>query len=943
MSNGRPTSPTMVRKESLSPAPPVETLEQSTPTPTPSPAPSTPRSEESVTATSAVQSTVNAANSAIDSNTNSDSTPDTSNNEPNSNNKDSPVRQKQEVLQALQDIVCEQIEWTHQGIGFTVSGENSFSARLYSIEGPQHETALVIRVTSDTFSGSSRGLRLILDNINAFVLWEYKNALSDVFIPCSCIDCVKARINPKYIPLPVFKNAATFTFEECERAIGSGFSTLPCSVYGNEVPLDSLVPDLVMSDLEAFHADYEDIYKEKELARSSNGIVYRGQYRGETVAIKEISVKLANGVVDASASEYFADFRHEVWVSSLLKHQNVVGLKAFAIKSTVDANTGERIALLAIIMEFIPHGDLYDWLHEPTAVLDWDMRLRILEEIAEGMHFLHTLSPPILHHDLKSANIFVVDKSPEAPVICRVGDFGEARTIFSYNSRERVDNPLWLAPEVMQKGRYETFADVYAYGIIMWEMCSRAFPFDEFPEAKSDFRTALEDAIVGGLRPNVDDKIEPELPLSASSNMCIPLYAELAKECWQTDRYKRPTFARVISTLQDIRAQMALNESKVIKDAEVSAAAVTDSNGAVLDSSTNSLHHHHHTSGPEELSKTEKEWVSIVESAERASDDAVSIAAIHSATHSSRTSPRGGSVGGGGGGGMMSPMSVLSPRDESVLADSVATANAAALSSSELTDVGLVASPSAPTIQIDNNAHTPADSSLQEADAGALSTESSNATAAPPAGSPRLTAAAETEPSLNANNKRHSSELAPPPATATATQRLSAEFANAATAAPPSPSTTSSSSQLGVPNTSSPSVSPITQQNGTSTKACSGEIPSHTFRTSSSSIAGSLPKPRAVALSGDSIPRPHSMSFDGEEPTASHKSRMLFGVVALNSNRRSGERTSFEALLSSHAHASTTKPHASMSGIGLKKRLAASTMIPVNALPDANHDSESED
>ena len=74
---------------------------------------------------------------------------------------------------------------------------------------------------------------------------------------------------------------------------------------------------------------------------------------------------------------------------------------------------------------------------------------------------------------------------------------------------------------------------------------------------------------------------------------------------------------------------------------------------------------------------------------------------------------------------------------------------------------------------------------------------------------------------------------------------------------------------------------------------------------------------------------------------------MLFGVLALNSNplRRSGNSPSFEALLSGHASASS-KNHAPLSGIGLRKRLAASTMIPMNALPDTDraqhYDSDSD-
>ncbi len=44
-----------------------------------------------------------------------------------------------------------------------------------------------------------------------------------------------------------------------------------------------------------------------------------------------------------------------------------------------------------------------------------------------------------------------------------------------------MDQPLWLAPEVIQRKSYNHKADVYAFGIILWELITRQHPFDEFP------------------------------------------------------------------------------------------------------------------------------------------------------------------------------------------------------------------------------------------------------------------------------------------------------------------------------------------------------------------------------------------------------------------------------------------------------------------------------
>lgn len=936
-----------------------------------------------------------------------------------------------DVLQALQDIVCEQIEWTQQGISFTVGGELGFSARLYSIEGPQHETALVIRVTAETFAGSSRGLRLVLDNINAFVLWEYKNAVSDIFIPCSCSDCLRARSSPKYVPLPVFKNAGTFTFEECERAIGSGYATLPCSIYGNEVPLDSLVPDLVMSDLEMFHAEYSDIIKEKQLAQSSNGIVYKGTYDGETVAIKELTVRLSSeGVVDSAASEVFADFRHEVWVTSLLKHENVVGLKAFAIEtvlmsglgdeitiaqaealrshlssreaidgyrssspigalgqgshqnsknspisssgsnnasettantSTRDSNGAsnsnndsfiingvnsrgsngtnfnslstlsslEKVAKLAIVMEYIPNGDLYRWLHDESASLDWAMRLRIAEEIAHGMYFLHhKVNPPILHHDLKSANIFIVDKSPDAPVICRVGDFGEARTNFSYNSREKVDNPLWLAPEVMQKQRYESHADVYAFGIILWEIFSRLLPFEEFPEARTEFRADLEDAIIAGLRPSIHKElVEDMLEISSVENKCIPLYAELMRECWQTDRHRRPTFARIISTLQDIRAIMAFNEETKIIETEkirestlLSAVILGEENrsgetdfgnrGSNADESqgaekdeirkSRSIHQHHLV-----LSPTEQEWASIVESTERANADGVSIASLQSQNK------------------LSGPKNSLLPSPEKPIPH---TSEQTEIVSSE--NAGSVSSPIAQT-------------SKDEEESGQTKTSKSQHS--------------PTSDGVDTPNNSKWSNVQPVRSPRSMTESIGSKSKTIGAQ--------SSQSELSPEKTKSVHFN-YNESDEKTSEAASPKKKTETFEVIASQTLSHASSTGSIESSSTS---------KSSESAAAQKTKVLHGIVALNRRdsdtpppnilggvRRSSvsgsPARSYESLLREHSNAqsqetpSETKsqyqsspiaPTPTRTGLTLRKKLAASAMIPVNFLPRSSSTSDS--
>jgi serine/threonine protein kinase len=72
-----------------------------------------------------------------------------------------------------------------------------------------------------------------------------------------------------------------------------------------------------------------------------------------------------------------------------------------------------------IVTEYMDRGSLKDILRDSSVKIDWEMRLKIAIEIAQGMHYLHSLKPIVMHRDLKSANI-LVDKSFNA----KVADFG---------------------------------------------------------------------------------------------------------------------------------------------------------------------------------------------------------------------------------------------------------------------------------------------------------------------------------------------------------------------------------------------------------------------------------------------------------------------------------------------------------------------------------------
>ena len=70
-------------------------------------------------------------------------------------------------------------------------------------------------------------------------------------------------------------------------------------------------------------------------------------------------------------------------------------------------------------MEYMDHGSLYDLLQNETVVLEGEQILPILKDISQGVRFLHSAKPQVLHGDLKGANILV-----DGRLRAKVADFG---------------------------------------------------------------------------------------------------------------------------------------------------------------------------------------------------------------------------------------------------------------------------------------------------------------------------------------------------------------------------------------------------------------------------------------------------------------------------------------------------------------------------------------
>jgi len=158
------------------------------------------------------------------------------------------------------------------------------------------------------------------------------------------------------------------------------------------------------------------------------------------------------------------------------------------------------------------------------------------------LKFMHSRNPKIIHRDLKSPNILMASLNENDAVVCKVSDFGESLAAATKAlGREKLANPVWCSPEMMKGESYNEKADVFSFGIVLWELAARKMPYDEFEVSKSKFMSALEDAIIKGLRPTIP------------SDCPIPV-RDLIRECWQADPDLRPNFDEIYITLGGIRS-----------------------------------------------------------------------------------------------------------------------------------------------------------------------------------------------------------------------------------------------------------------------------------------------------------------------------------------------------------------------------------------------------
>ena len=175
-------------------------------------------------------------------------------------------------------------------------------------------------------------------------------------------------------------------------------------------------------------------------------------------------------------------------------------------------------------------------------VLGWNSKLAMAIDAVRGMCYLHSSKPPTIHRDLKTRNLLV-----DSSLRVKVADFGLShmslvRSAFIGGSHS-MGTPAYIAPELIEGRPFTTSIDVYAFGIVLWELHTHTVPYEGINDATIFFKNVFKQA-----RPPFD--VQPPVP--------TPI-AQLCTQCWSVSPNARPPFPVVLEELCSIREKLITN------------------------------------------------------------------------------------------------------------------------------------------------------------------------------------------------------------------------------------------------------------------------------------------------------------------------------------------------------------------------------------------------
>lgn len=264
----------------------------------------------------------------------------------------------------------------------------------------------------------------------------------------------------------------------------------------------------------------------KKLNSGSFGDVYSAKDKetGANYAVKVIKL-------EDNHKQLKQMINREIGIMSHVDHPTIIKFYGYSMTDFEGNNN------VSIVMELAQKGTLADALmNEQNSLADdkYDNTAKqiILIGIARGMMYLH--QHQIVHQDLKPGNI-LLDENLRP----HLTDFGLSK--FIGNEKNTIHSKacgsiFYMAPEVIKEENFNFKADVYSFGILMYEVISQAVPYPDFQNKKMNEYLFFQKVVNNNYRP------EFKYPMKKSIR-------NLIERCWSEDPKLRPTFEEIFNKL----------------------------------------------------------------------------------------------------------------------------------------------------------------------------------------------------------------------------------------------------------------------------------------------------------------------------------------------------------------------------------------------------------
>ncbi|XP_077321243.1 receptor-interacting serine/threonine-protein kinase 2-like isoform X2 [Lithobates pipiens] len=208
-----------------------------------------------------------------------------------------------------------------------------------------------------------------------------------------------------------------------------------------------------------------DLEKMDQLGWGGFGTVYKGRSKKLS---RDVAIKFLRG----QSSDKFKNLMNEK--DMMLKANDTYVLRVLATYEKKVENNVEY----GLVMEYMHHGSLhllFDTFDNNDDFVPWALRFQILHQVALAMTFLHSLTPPIIHCDIKPQNVLL-----DQFLNVRLTDFGLAKLETSVLS-SKAGTLSYMPPEALESVDCKPTKefDVYSFGILTWSVLSGREPYPE--------------------------------------------------------------------------------------------------------------------------------------------------------------------------------------------------------------------------------------------------------------------------------------------------------------------------------------------------------------------------------------------------------------------------------------------------------------------------------